>query len=223
MLHSSFEGDTNKYKTITGKDADIIIRDILNAEILLSTKATSKKEYIHLAKEYFDDVSVLLILGLRATSSSLEDNMEIMRKICNIYNNDRVYIEKEQSAEKRQKASVSKILRDCYAMTYDEIGVRLDRCPAQIRRYISEWDDMPDSIFKKMHDDVTTNMKSTHEKIIEEQNGLLFLRKGKNSKKYIKIDLKESKKSPYREEIITEKEVEEILKKLKKNSCKKSF
>ena len=122
FLYSVFAGTDTGYKHFSNKDAKVSVRDILNAEALLSGDFDCSDHAKALAKEYFDPTILSLLFSLRMTGDRIDDNIDLMESIFDECKGDRTYIKTANAHARDKDMAICRLLRTCYSMTSKEIA-----------------------------------------------------------------------------------------------------
>ncbi|WAW14386.1 hypothetical protein [Peptostreptococcus equinus] len=214
LLYHTLNETGGKYKGFSKRSSEVIIRDILNAELLLSNKEVCRNQkMLKNAKKYFDNTTIALLMSLRSSKDhDLKENISCAKQVLDIYSGDRIYLENTNSQDIPMKSACSRILRDNYSMSYDEISQHIGKSEGQIKRYLNEYEEESESFSGQIFYNIRSNTKNIHKKILEYQENKIFMRKSIRSKDYIMIDLNENIKSPFRMKIVSEKDVDKMFK-----------
>lgn len=214
MLYRTLNEKGGKYKSLSKKRSEVIIRDVLNAELLLADKSIcNNQKMLQIAKKYFDNTTLALLMSLRATKNyNLMENIKCIEGVLDIYRGDRMYIENDSSQDIPMKSACSRMLRDNYSMSYKEISSHIGKSGGQVKRYLNDFIDEDESLSGQIFENIRHHTRETQSKLLDYQNNKIFIRKSKRSKKYLMIDLDEAYNSPNRLKILDEDEVDEIFK-----------
>lgn len=208
------------YKNISSKDPEIVFRDILNSEALLSQRETDSRKVLKEAKKYFGNLEIIVLSVIRFSNPSLEDVAEIITAVLGEFQGGRIYIDSQRQIRQNICMHTAKMLNEKYDMTDKEIAVLIEKCPEQVRRYISKVRDNKDQTYLRLFAELAEIMDDQHKELLEKQGNKLFIRKKKNSKTYIVVDLDKKKGQKGREYTMREEEVEKYLKDYQKKRKK---
>ena len=206
FLYSVFAGTDTGYKHFSNKDAKVSVRDILNAEALLSGDFDCSDHAKALAKEYFDPTILSLLFSLRMTGNRIDDNIDLMESIFDECKGDRTYIKTAHARDKDM--AICRLLRTCYSMTSKEIAKHMGITEAKVYKLTAAWDDSKDGLYVRLYKYLYARIMAMRNRLLDDQEGKIFLRAAKNSKDYISIDTKNTFLEP---ETMGEEEVDDII------------
>ena len=209
------------YKNISSKDPEVVFRDILNSEALLSQRETDSRKLLKEAKKYFGNLEIIVLSVIRFSNPALEDVAEMIIEILREFQGGRIYIDSQRHIKQSISMHTAKMLSEKYDMTDKEIAELIEKCPEQVRRYIIKVRDNNDQTYLRLFAELAEIMDNQHKELIEKQGNKLFIRKKKNSKTYTVIDLDKKKGQKSREYTMREEEVEKYLKDCQKKTEKK--
>ncbi len=208
FLYSVFAGTDTGYKHFSNKDAKVSVRDILNAEALLSGDFDCSDHAKALAKEYFDPTILSLLFSLRMTGDRIDDNIDLMESIFDECNGDRTYIKTANAHARDKDMAICRLLRTCYSMTSKEIAKHMGITEAKVYKLTAAWDDSKDGLYVRLYKYLYARIMAMRNRLLDDQEGKIFLRAAKNSKDYISIDTKNTFLEP---ETMGEEEVDDII------------
>ncbi len=208
FLYSVFAGTDTGYKHFSNKDAKVSVRDILNAEALLSGDFDCSDHAKALAKEYFDPTILSLLFSLRMTGDRIDDNIDLMESIFDECKGDRTYIKTANAHERDKDMAICRLLRTCYSMTSKEIAKHMGITEAKVYKLTAAWDDSKDGLYVRLYKYLYARIMAMRNRLLDDQEGKIFLRAAKNSKDYISIDTKNTFLEP---ETMGEEEVDDII------------
>ena len=190
FLYSVFDGTDTGYKHFSNKDPKTSVRDILNAEALLSGDFDCPNSTRKQAKEYFDSSTLSLLFSLRMTSDSVDDNIGLLESIFDTRRGDRTYIKTNKANKRDKDIAICKLLSTCYAMSSKDIASRMGISQNRVYKLLSAWDDNKDGLYFRLYKYLYARIISMRKRLLEDQDGHIFIRDSKNSKEYISIDTK---------------------------------
>lgn len=196
FMYSVFGASDTGYKHFSNKDANVSVRDILNAEALLSSEIDCTSRAKALAKDYFDSSILSLLFSLRLTGDNMGDNIDLMESIFDYTRGDRLYIKTLKAHTREKDMAVCMLLKNCYRMSAKEIARRMNISEAKVYKLIAAWDDSRDSIYVRLYHYLNSRIVAMRQQILDDQDGMIFLRAAKNAKDYISIDTKNSFMEP---------------------------
>lgn len=196
FMYSVFGASDTGYKHFSNKDANVSVRDILNAEALLSSEIDCPSRAKALAKDYFDSSILSLLFSLRLTGDNMGDNIDLMESIFDYTRGDRLYIKTLKAHTREKDMAVCMLLKNCYCMSAKEIARRMNISEAKVYKLIAAWDDSRDSIYVRLYHYLHSRIVAMRHQILDDQEGMIFLRPAKNAKDYISIDTKNSFMEP---------------------------
>ena len=208
FLYSVFAGTDTGYKHFSNKDARVSVRDILNAEALLSGDFDCSDHAKSLAKEYFDPATLSLLFSLRMTGDRIDDNIDLMESIFDASRGDRTYIKTSKAHARDKDMAICRLLRTCYAMSSKEIAKHMGITEAKVYKLNAGWDDSKDGLYVRLYKYLYARIMAMRNRLLDDQEGKIFLRAAKNSKDYISIDTKNSFLEP---ETLDEEEVDDMI------------
>ena len=208
FLYSVFAGTDTGYKHFSNKDAKVSVRDILNAEALLSGDFDCSDHAKALAKEYFDPTILSLLFSLRMTGDRIDDNIDLMESIFDECKGDRTYIKTANAHARDKDMAICRLLRTCYSMTSKEIAKHMGITEAKVYKLTAAWDDSKDGLYVRLYKYLYARIMAMRNRLLDDQEGKIFLRAAKNSKDYISIDTKNTFLEP---ETMGEEEVDDII------------
>nr|WP_314495669.1 glycoside hydrolase family 25 protein [uncultured Peptostreptococcus sp.] len=208
FLYSVFAGTDTGYKHFSNKDAKVSVRDILNAEALLSGDFDCSDHAKALAKEYFDPTILSLLFSLRMTGDRIDDNIDLMESIFDECKGDRTYIKTANAHARDKDMAICRLLRTCYSMTSKEIAKHMGITEAKVYKLTAAWDDSKDGLYVRLYKYLYARIMAMRNRLLDDQEGKIFLRAAKNSKEYISIDTKNTFLEP---ETMGEEEVDDII------------
>ena len=208
FLYSVFAGTDTGYKHFSNKDAKVSVRDILNAEALLSGDFDCSDHAKALAKEYFDPTILSLLFSLRMTGDRIDDNIDLMESIFDECKGDRTYIKTANAHARDKDMAICRLLRACYSMTSKEIAKHMGITEAKVYKLTAAWDDSKDGLYVRLYKYLYARIMAMRNRLLDDQEGKIFLRAAKNSKDYISIDTKNTFLEP---ETMGEEEVDDII------------
>ena len=208
FLYSVFAGTDTGYKHFSNKDAKVSVRDILNAEALLSGDFDCSDHAKSLAKEYFDPTILSLLFSLRMTGDRIDDNIDLMVSIFDECKGDRTYIKTANAHARDKDMAICRLLRTCYSMTSKEIAKHMGITEAKVYKLTAAWDDSKDGLYVRLYKYLYARIMAMRNRLLDDQEGKIFLRAAKNSKDYISIDTKNTFLEP---ETMGEEEVDDII------------
>ena len=208
FLYSVFAGTDTGYKHFSNKDAKVSVRDILNAEALLSGDFDCSDHAKALAKEYFDPTILSLLFSLRMTGDRIDDNIDLMESIFDECKGDRTYIKTANAHARDKDMAICRLLRTCYSMTSKEIAKHMGITEAKVYKLTAAWDDSKDGLYVRLYKYLYARIMAMRNRLLDDQEGKIFLRAAKNSKDYISIDTKNTFLEP---ETMDEEEVDDII------------
>lgn len=208
FLYSVFAGTDTGYKHFSNKDAKVSVRDILNAEALLSGDFDCSDHAKALAKEYFDPTILSLLFSLRMTGDRIDDNIDLMVSIFDECKGDRTYIKTANAHARDKDMAICRLLRTCYSMTSKEIAKHMGITEAKVYKLTAAWDDSKDGLYVRLYKYLYARIMAMRNRLLDDQEGKIFLRAAKNSKDYISIDTKNTFLEP---ETMGEEEVDDII------------
>ena len=208
FLYSVFAGTDTGYKHFSNKDAKVSVRDILNAETLLSGDFDCSDHAKALAKEYFDPTILSLLFSLRMTGDRIDDNIDLMESIFDECKGDRTYIKTANAHARDKDMAICRLLRTCYSMTSKEIAKHMGITEAKVYKLTAAWDDSKDGLYVRLYKYLYARIMAMRNRLLDDQEGKIFLRAAKNSKDYISIDTKNTFLEP---ETMGEEEVDDII------------
>ena len=214
FLYSVFAGTDTGYKHFSNKDAKVSVRDILNAEALLSGDFDCSDHAKALAKEYFDPTILSLLFSLRMTGDRIDDNIDLMESIFDECKGDRTYIKTANAHARDKDMAICRLLRTCYSMTSKEIAKHMGITEAKVYKLTAAWDDSKDGLYVRLYKYLYARIMAMRNRLLDDQEGKIFLRAAKNSKDYISIDTKKTFLEP---ETMGEEEVDDIIDDFKRN------
>lgn len=204
------------YKNISSKDPEVVFRDMLNSEALLSLKESDSKKLLKEAKKHLGNLEIIVLSVIRFSNPSLEELAGIIIGVLKEFQGGRIYIESQRQIRQNICIHTAGMLSEKYSMTDKEISELIEKCPEQIRRYISDVKDNHDHSYLRLFAQLAKTIDDHHKELLAKQGNKLFIRKKKNSKTYIVIDLDKTKGEKSREYTMREEEVEKYLIKCKK-------
>lgn len=210
------------YKNISNREPKINTRDILNIECALSKGIVKNKKLLEKMKKYLGKPEILIFTILRLRNYSLEEIEHSLTKIQEQLRGERIYLEGRRKIISELCVYISYLLSEKYSMNNKEVGDRLGKSKETARRYLMRSIDISEWVFGDIIEDLYIAMDKHHDELIKRQNNKLFIRHGKNSKKYSVIDMSKDEKDKNREIIASEKEVEDIINNIE-NIDKKSY
>lgn len=208
FLYSVFAGTDTGYKHFSNKNAKVSVRDILNAEALLSGDFDCSDHAKALAKEYFDPTILSLLFSLRMTGDRIDDNIDLMESIFDECKGDRAYIKTANAHARDKDMAICRLLRTCYSMTSKEIAKHMGITEAKVYKLTAAWDDSKDGLYVRLYKYLYARIMAMRNRLLDDQEGKIFLRAAKNSKDYISIDTKNTFLEP---ETMGEEEVDDII------------
>lgn len=208
FLYSVFAGTDTGYKHFSNKDAKVSVRDILNAEALLSGDFDCSDHAKALAKEYFDPTILSLLFSLRMTGDRIDDNIDLMESIFDECKGDRTYIKTANAHARDKDMAICRLLRTCYSMTSKEIAKHMGITEAKVYKLTAAWDDSKDGLYVRLYKYLYARIMAMRNRLLDDQEGKIFLRAAKNSRDYISIDTKNTFLEP---ETMGEEEVDDII------------
>lgn len=208
FLYSVFAGTDTGYKHFSNKDSKVSVRDILNAEALLSGDFDCSDHAKALAKEYFDPTILSLLFSLRMTGDRIDDNIDLMESIFDECKGDRTYIKTANAHARDKDMAICRLLRTCYSMTSKEIAKHMGITEAKVYKLTAAWDDSKDGLYVRLYKYLYARIMAMRNRLLDDQEGKIFLRAAKNSKDYISIDTKNTFLEP---ETMGEEEVDDII------------
>lgn len=219
MFLSNLKDPKKVYKCVAVKNSEIQIRDILNAEVILS-QPSIKRKIRDKAKYYHSYYSQSMIMSLRAKSENINQNIAIYRYFLDYYRGDRYHVPEKEGGIVALRDGVARYFKE-QGFTIREIAEILDMNNSNVKDILYKRDKKECNYYTEMMDIVRERADNTRKLILEYQDSVLYVRKSITSKTYHVIDLKEGKNSPLRLVEKSEKEVDEIFEEYHREWVKK--
>ena len=212
FMHNEFGPESSgSYKSISIKKPEVSTRDILNSECALAKGVKMDRKTAKESKNNFGKFELIILSVLRLSGMSLSEIEETISRLYEEFRGERIYMDGRKRINSEISAEISALLNEKYAMNNKEVGRIIGKSSEQVRRYNNSMLKNEDRPFNDIFEDISHQMDRQHEELLEKQGNKLFLRQGKNSKKYTVIDLNKEQGEKGREEIVTEEQAEKML------------
>ena len=212
FMHNEFgQESSGSYKSISIKKPEVSTRDMLNSECALSKGIEMDRKTVKESKKNFGKFELIMLSVLRLSGMSLSEIEETINRLYEEFRGERIYMDGKRKIKSEISAEISSLLNNKYSMNNKEVGNIIGKSSEQVRRYNNSMLENTDRPFNDIFEDIAQQMDKQHEELLEKQGNKLFLRQGKNSKKYLVIDLNKKVGEKGRQEIVTEKQAEKML------------